>query len=162
MRSSDYLHASIQLSKLKIPNIQQWHVMYIIILCATNEPTFNPYYGCLINQLCKPNPSKLYTFRKVLRDYIKKYQDSISKSEAKLITILGNLTAQVTIENLSTLRVLAFFNPDSPTKADILFVQTLLLKLFENINTTTVMESMLSDHVLKGTKDKVVYVLQFF
>lgn len=163
MRSTDYLQASIQLNKLKIPNTQQWHIMNIILLCATKEPITNLYYSSLINQLCKLNPSKLYTFRNILKKYLKKYRNNVIDSpESKCIIILANLAAQVTLENSSVLRILAFFDPEKHTKMDILFLQTFMSKLFESINDKAIIENMLSEEILKNTKDKVLYFIHFF
>ena len=85
MTSEDYMEAFDRLLQLNLQSVQEREIIRIILICAarvaircfydSQEKQFNPYYGYLLNQLCKSKPSHKFTLQLAFQDVFKTIQD---------------------------------------------------------------------------------------
>lgn len=71
MTSEDYVDASERLDKLSLRDVQQRELVRVLIRCAENEKTFNPYYALIANHLCQMQHKHKVTFQFCLWDFLR-------------------------------------------------------------------------------------------
>lgn len=71
MSSLDYQDAVRNIMQLKLNEVQRREVIRVLIHCLANEPTFNPYYVLIGQQLAQEQPGMRVTLQYVLWDYFR-------------------------------------------------------------------------------------------
>ncbi|RUS18583.1 hypothetical protein BC937DRAFT_88599 [Endogone sp. FLAS-F59071] len=71
MSSEDYIDAFERLLKLNLTEVQEREIARVILHCAGNEKTHNPYYALIANRLCGHNHSFKITFQYCLWDFLR-------------------------------------------------------------------------------------------
>ena len=76
MSSLDYQDAVRSVMQLKLSDVQRREVIRVLIHCLANEPTFNPYYVLIGQQLAQEHPGMRVTLQYVLWDYFRDLGES--------------------------------------------------------------------------------------
>ncbi|KAI5950979.1 SGD1 [Candida jiufengensis] len=88
MSATDYMDARTKIDKLALKRVQERDVPKVLIHCATIEPSWNPYYAVLANNLCDSH-SLRKTFQFMLWDLIKELDGSTDEEDEEESNFMG-------------------------------------------------------------------------
>jgi nucleolar MIF4G domain-containing protein 1 len=117
MSATDYRDAHQRLLKLGLKKVQQLEIPKVLIRCAVDEQTYNPFYALLARLLCQDRKLKM-AFKFTLWDYFKsmeededRYDDDIGDTlDMRAIVNLAKIYGSLVVEGnlwLSALNVSA-------------------------------------------------------
>ncbi|CCG20588.1 Sgd1 protein [Candida orthopsilosis Co 90-125] len=86
MSATDFVDARTKLDKLSLKRAQEREIPKVLIHCTTIEPSWNPYYAVLANNLCDTHSFRK-TFQFMLWDLIKELDDGDVDDEE--VNVLG-------------------------------------------------------------------------
>jgi len=76
MSSSDYMDAFERTMKLNLREKQEREIVYVLLSCCEDEPTYNPFYSHVAHKLCTTLPRFKFTFQLAFWDRFKLLTDS--------------------------------------------------------------------------------------
>ncbi|KAI5966795.1 SGD1 [Candida pseudojiufengensis] len=151
MSATDFMDARTKIDKLALKRAQERDIPKVLIHCATIEPSWNPYYAVLANNMCDSH-SLRKTFQFMLWDLIKELdggsmmegesEDEVNymglidvdeETKIKKILNLGRFFGYLIAEGslpLHSLKTINFLTASSDT---ILFCEMLLVTFLDNI-----------------------------
>lgn len=136
MSSEDYLDASERLLRLNLTYVQQRELCYVLLLCAGNEKSFNPYYAHLALFFCNKHKKEFsMTLQCAIWDAIK----AIGSYSENKVTNLARFTALLVYRRglpLSVLKNVEFV--DLSNNKVIRFLRVLLLNVLLNLKSEDV------------------------
>jgi hypothetical protein len=83
MSSSDYMDAFERVMKLNLKEKQEREIVYVLLTCCEDEPTYNPFYSHIAQKLCSALPHFKFTFQLAFWDRFKLLTGSTT-SDAEL------------------------------------------------------------------------------
>ncbi|CAK9436244.1 uncharacterized protein LODBEIA_P08020 [Lodderomyces beijingensis] len=153
MSATDYLDARAKLDKLALKRSQERDIPKVLIHCTTMEPSWNPYYGILANNLCDSHSFRK-TFQFMFWDLVKELdgraggndddddddegvsfmsldENSDEESKMKKIVNLGRFYGFLLAENALPLHSLKTMNFISASADTGLFAEVLLVTFLD-------------------------------
>lgn len=88
MSATDFVDARTKLDKLSLKRAQEREIPKVLIHCTTIEPSWNPYYAVLANNLCDSHSFRK-TFQFMLWDLIKELDGNDIDGEEEGANVLG-------------------------------------------------------------------------
>lgn len=81
MSSSDYMDAFERVMKLNLKEKQEREIVYVLVTCCEDEPTYNPFYSHVAQKLCSALPHFKFTFQLAFWDRFKLLTGSSTTDE---------------------------------------------------------------------------------
>ncbi|KAI5948825.1 SGD1 [Candida theae] len=147
MSATDFVDARTKLDKLALKRAQEREIPKVLIHCTTIEPSWNPYYAVLANNLCDTHSFRK-TFQFMLWDLIKELDggdyddeevnvlginDDDEETKLKKILNLGRFYGYLLAEDSLPLHSLKTINFLTSSADTTLFIEVLLVTFLDHI-----------------------------
>ncbi|GFY79365.1 nucleolar MIF4G domain-containing protein 1 [Trichonephila inaurata madagascariensis] len=113
MTAEDFMDAFERLLKLNLKNQQERQIIHVILHCALNEKSFNPFYTHLLKQFCNFARKHQMCLQFSLWDKFKELSNMKPYQINNLSQLLSHLFASGALP-LSVLKVIHFSDMDKP------------------------------------------------
>ncbi|KAG5420973.1 SGD1 [Candida metapsilosis] len=147
MSATDFVDARTKLDKLALKRAQEREIPKVLIHCTTIEPSWNPYYAVLANNLCDSHSFRK-TFQFMLWDLIKELDggdaddeevnilgihDGDEETKLKKILNLGRFYGYLLAEDSLPLHSLKTVNFLTSSADTTLFIEVLLVTFLDQV-----------------------------
>ncbi|KPI99765.1 Nucleolar MIF4G domain-containing protein 1 [Papilio xuthus] len=128
MAAQDYMEAFEKLQQLCLRGEQQREVVHVLLACALQENSYNPYYALLANKLCQYDRKYQLSIQFSVWDKIKELE-SVRK---QALTNLAQLLIHLIMEKALPLSVLKIIQFSDLNKKSVRFMRQILLAVIMN------------------------------
>ena len=132
MSSSDYMDAFEKTIKLNLREKQEREIVYVLLSCCEDEPTYNPFYSHVAHKFCTTLPRFKFTFQLAFWDRFKLLTGSTSQpNELIKINHAARLLSFLFVRfslSLSILKVIDFGN--NMNDDQLLFFHSMSIAIF--------------------------------
>ncbi|EPY53339.1 eIF4 binding protein [Schizosaccharomyces cryophilus OY26] len=161
MGAEDYIDAWDRILKLRLKKVQQPEIAYVILHCASNEKTYNPFYALVALKCCTRQHNLKKSFQFSLWDFFNELQpendNETNEVPMRKIFNLAKLYAYLVIEGgqpLTILKHVDFASMNSQIQTFILvLLSDILVETKEDIQLVQTMDTCKTEKNLSSKVD---------